>query len=770
MKEAWLDLVLKKPWTTLLIGLLFVVGSGFGAKNLYFRGDYRVYFKDDNPQKVAFDNMQNVFTKTENADIIISPKSGDVFNQETLRLISEMTIDAWQIPLSSRVDSVSNFQHTWSEYDDMIVEDLILEPELIDDALVERVRSIALEEPNLVSRLISKSGDVSVISITVNLPEGDQTEAVTEISAAVNVMVDEYKQRYPNHDFYLTGVVFLSNAFNVEAQKDASTLVPLMFLAILVILWFLLRSFIGTLVTLLVIVTSIVSTMGIGGWSGIYLSTATVNVPTIVMTLAVADCVHVISSMIFRLRQGDDKYEALRFSMEVNVLPIFITSITTAIGFLILNFSEVPVLADLGNLTAIGVMIAFVFAVTILPSLLILLPFSVPKAKETSGRMERFGEWVIQRHRMLIVTTTVLSLAAISLVPLNKLNDVPMGYFSEEVEFRQAVDFQEDKISGMSAINFALFTNVSSGLNDPEVIKYVDAFSHWLREQPEVDHVSTITDTFKRLNKNMHSDDESYYRLPEDQELAAQYILLYEFSLPYGLDLNNQLDIDKSATRLVVTMQNLGSKEFTEFERRAIQWIEENTNGLTMTAGSPSLMFAHVGEANMSSMIQGTLVALILISGLLIFALRSWRLGLISLLPNLLPAGIGFGIWALYSAQVNLGLSIVLSMVLGIIVDDTVHFLSKYQHARVLGKSAEDAVRYAFTLVGRALCITTAVLAVGFGVLALSSFALNAHMGLLTAIIIVVALVIDFLFLPAFLMIFDRKVYAPLSEEGLEHA
>ena len=770
MKEAWLDLVLKKPWTTLLIGLLFVVGSGFGAKNLYFRGDYRVYFKDDNPQKVAFDNMQNVFTKTENADIIISPKSGDVFNQETLRLISEMTIDAWQIPLSSRVDSVSNFQHTWSEYDDMIVEDLILEPELIDDALVERVRSIALEEPNLVSRLISKSGDVSVISITVNLPEGDQTEAVTEISAAVNAMVDEYKQRYPNHDFYLTGVVFLSNAFNVEAQKDASTLVPLMFLAILVILWFLLRSFIGTLVTLLVIVTSIVSTMGIGGWSGIYLSTATVNVPTIVMTLAVADCVHVISSMIFRLRQGDDKYEALRFSMEVNVLPIFITSITTAIGFLILNFSEVPVLADLGNLTAIGVMIAFVFAVTILPSLLILLPFSVPKAKETSGRMERFGEWVIQRHRMLIVTTTVLSLAAISLVPLNKLNDVPMGYFSEEVEFRQAVDFQEDKISGMSAINFALFTNVSSGLNDPEVIKYVDAFSHWLREQPEVDHVSTITDTFKRLNKNMHSDDESYYRLPEDQELAAQYILLYEFSLPYGLDLNNQLDIDKSATRLVVTMQNLGSKEFTEFERRAIQWIEENTNGLTMTAGSPSLMFAHVGEANMSSMIQGTLVALILISGLLIFALRSWRLGLISLLPNLLPAGIGFGIWALYSAQVNLGLSIVLSMVLGIIVDDTVHFLSKYQHARVLGKSAEDAVRYAFTLVGRALCITTAVLAVGFGVLALSSFALNAHMGLLTAIIIVVALVIDFLFLPAFLMIFDRKVYAPLSEEGLEHA
>jgi predicted RND superfamily exporter protein len=345
-----------------------------------------------------------------------------------------------------------------------------------------------------------------------------------------------------------------------------------------------------------------------------------------------------------------------------------------------------------------------------------------------------------------------------------------MEYFSENVKFRQAVDFQSDKVSGMSSINFALYTHETSGLNNPSVIADVHQFSEWLRAQPEVDHVATITDTFKRLNKNMHSDDASYYRLPEEQELAAQYMLLYELSLPYGLDLNNQLDIDKSATRLIVTMKNLGSKEFTEFERRAVDWIEQNTNGLEMTAGSPSLMFAHVGESNMSSMIQGTLVALVLISGLLIFALKSWRLGAISLLPNLLPAGIGFGIWALYSGQVNLGLSIVLSMVLGIIVDDTVHFLSKYQHARISGKSAEDSVRYAFTLVGRALCITTAVLSIGFGVLAMSSFALNAHMGLLTAIIIVVALAIDLLFLPAFLIIFDKKEYLAVPEEGLDNA
>jgi hypothetical protein len=228
-------------------------------------------------------------------------------------------------------------------------------------------------------------------------------------------------------------------------------------------------------------------------------------------------------------------------------------------------------------------------------------------------------------------------------------------------------------------------------------------------------------------------------------------------SLPYGLDLSNQINFDKSATRITVTMQNLGSKEFTEFEQRALSWLAQRDPQMKVTAGSPSLMFAHIGEKNMQSMLRGTVVALILISGLLVFALGSWRMGAISLIPNLLPAAIGFGIWGVYSGEINMALSVVLSMALGIIVDDTVHFLSKYRHARLAGDNAEQAVRYTFASVGRALWITTLVLAIGFGVLSLSSFALNADMGLLTGIIIVVALAVDFLFLPAFLIVFDNK-------------
>lgn len=770
MKQDWFSLTVQRPWWVLLAGIVLIVGASFGAKNLYFRGDYKVFFEEKNVQRMAFEEMQDVFNKNETANIIVAPASGNVFTERTLTLLKELTDEAWQTPLSTRVDSVANYQHTWAEEDDLIVEDLILEVEYIDDETIKRAKEVALTEPNLVNRMVSASGDVAVVAVTVNLPDDNlvgpadgphaltRDEGVEQVAKYTVELAEQFKQRYPDHEFYHTGMVFMNNAFAVESKEDFATLVPIMFLVIILVLWFLLRSFTGTLATVVIIITAISSTMGLAGWMGFFMSTATVNVPTLVMTLAVADCVHVISSMLYGLREGKTKNEAIIYSLQLNLMPILITSVTTAIGFLTLNFANVPVLADLGNLTAIGVILAFIFSVTLLPALLAVLPMKVTKFKENkSDRIERLGEWVITHHKRILPFTLIFVVGSIAASFLNQINDVATEYFDDTTAFRQSTNFQQEHISGMATIDFALYTGRESGLNDPKVIRTVGGFTDWLRTQPEVDHVSTISDTFLRLNKNMHADDPEYYRLPEQQEMAAQYLLLYEMSLPYGLDLNNQINIDKSATRITVTLQNLGSKEFTGFEQRAFDWMADNAPDIKLTAGSPTLMFAHIGELNMSSMLRGTLIALLLISGLLVFALRSWRMGAISLIPNMLPAGIGFGIWGLYSGDINLGLSIVLSMALGIIVDDTVHFLSKYRHARVNGDNAEQAVRYAFTSVGRALWITTIVLTLGFSVLAMSSFALNSDMGLLTGIIIVVALAVDFLFLPAFLIVFDNK-------------
>jgi len=265
----------------------------------------------------------------------------------------------------------------------------------------------------------------------------------------------------------------------------------------------------------------------------------------------------------------------------------------------------------------------------------------------------------------------------------------------------------------------------------------------------------------------MHGDDPVYYRLPESRELAAQYLLLYEMSLPYGLDLNNQINIDKSATRFVVTLEDLNAKDIIRFSNSGEEWLRENAPEHMFSYGSsPSVMFASISGLNIKSMIKGSILALFLISGIMIFALRNLKIGLISIVPNLMPAVMAFGLWGITSGQIDLGLSIVLGMSLGIVVDDSIHFLTKYLRARrEKDMNSHEAVRYAFSTVGIALIVTSLILIVGFTVLSFSAFSMNSGMALLTAITLAIALLADFFFLPPLLMRLEALDPSVKSEE-----
>ncbi|WP_430462798.1 efflux RND transporter permease subunit [Thalassolituus sp. LLYu03] len=758
MKAIWLNLVLRHPWKMLALLLVIAFAAAAGGQNLYFRGDYKVFFDKHFQPLEDFEEMQRIFNKNDNVSVLVVPKSRTVFEPQTLSLLAELTTNAWQMPFSTRVDSIVNFQHTWADGDDMVVEDLVQQPDALTAADIDRIRQVALSEPNLAGGLVAEDGSAAVVNITVQIPDStNNTVEVMQVVDAVKAMTDKLSERYPDVAFYHTGVVPMNYAFATEGQKDMATLVPAMLGLIVLMLAVMMRSVLSMAATVVVLVLTIAVTMGVGGWLGYFLSTGTINVPIVVMTLAVADCVHLIASMQFAMRQGKSRREALEFALDLNLMPVFITSATTAVGFMTLMLSESPVLADFGELSAIGVMIAFTLAVTLLPVLLAILPIRMQAAPEHHGSMEKLGNWVIAKRHVLLPVTSVLMLAIGSLVTLNVINDESTKYFAKGTHFRDSVDALEEHISGTQTIDWALYSGEEQGVNSPEFIAHVEAFAEWLRAQPEVDHVNTISDTFKRLNKNMHGDDEAYYRIPQDRELAAQYLLLYEMSLPYGLDLNNQLNVDKSSTRLTSTLKNIGSRETVALEQRARAWFSEQAPDIRLAAASPGLMFSHIGETNMDSMIISMIAALVLISALLVLALRSLRLGAISLLPNLGPALVGFGVWGVISGEINLGLSIVASMTLGIIVDDTVHFLAKYKRARDEGKDAEAAVRYAFSSVGRALLITTVVLVLGFSMLAFSAFRLNSDMGLATALIIFIALLVDFFFLPAFLLKLDHN-------------
>ena len=750
--------LLRKPKTIVFFVIVITLLSGLGLKNLEFTSDYRVFFSEDNPELRAFEAMQDIYTKTDNVLIVVATPSGNGFNQETLTLIDELTELSWHIPYSTRVDSITNYQHTVTEQEDLIVGNLYDAEQVLTAEKVAEIKAVALSEPLLVNRLVSPTGHVFGVNTTIQLP-GKSISEVGEVAQYARKIVEDIAQQYPDHKLYLTGIAMMNNAFSESAIGDIMTLVPTMFITIIVVLSLLLRSISATFAVVVMIMASIIISMGIMGWYGLKLTSASAVAPTIISTMAVADAGHILVTFLYNIHQGMRKIPAIKNSLQINFMPILITSVTTAIGFLSMNLSDVPPFHDLGNTVAIGVIAAFFLSITLLPVLILLLPIKgTPSAKKRSVMMNVIADKVILHRSIILVVTSLTAILLMMFISHNQLDDQFVEYFDETIDFRSATDFSSENLSGIYTLQYSLIQGETGGISEPSFLEGMARFVSWLREQPEVMHVQSVSDTYKRLNKNMHYDDPDYYVLPEQREIAAQYLLLYELSLPYGLDMNDQIDIDKSQTRISITIKNLPTEKILELEQRITGWANTHLKDITFTNASPALMFAHIGKRNVGGMLMGTTMALILVSFVLVLALRSMRLGLISLAPNLLPAGMAFGIWGICVGQVGLSLSVVAGMTLGIVVDDTVHFLSKYIHARRdKGFDAQKAVRYSFNTVGIALWITSLVLVMGFLVLGQSHFSLNADMGIMAALTIGIALIMDFLFLPALLMHIEGK-------------
>ncbi|VAX27950.1 Predicted exporter of the RND superfamily [hydrothermal vent metagenome] len=747
--------VIRRRWGLIIVTLLVVVFAGRGMFFLTFNNDNRVFFSPENPQLKALEALENTYTKENGVLFVIAAKDGNIFTRETLSAIEELTEKSWHIPYTIRVDSLTNYQHTEVSEDDLIVENLAKNAMQLNDVELRRIKKIALSEPLLLNRMISSAGDVTRIYANTLLP-GKSVNEVTEVSDYVNKLAEAARKTHPGIDIYLTGGVLLNNAFGEASKKDMATLIPAMFLTLILIVGLSLRSFYATIATLFVILISTVTAMGVAGWLGISITAASVNAPTIILTLAVADSVHLLATMIRLIRQGKNRQKAIVEALRTNLQAVFLTSTTTAIGFLSMNFSDAPPFRDLGNIVAIGVSSAFFYSVLFLPALMAVFPLRIKIKQEDrpETHLNRLANFVIGWPKTILWISLLIGVALTTGISRIELNDNFIKYFDESNEIRRATDFMEAHLTGADLIEYALESGEESGINDPSYLTQVEAFANWYRTQPKVSHVLSITDIIKRLNQNMHENDPAYYRIPERRDLTAQYLLLYELSLPFGLDLNNQINVKKSATRMLVTVKDISTKELQILENNARRWLTENAPQQMFTYGSGlSVIWADLAQRNIYSMLKASFGALILISVILAFALKSLKLGLISLLPNLLPALMAFGIWGMFVGQVGLGLSVVVTMTLGIVVDDTIHFLNKYVRARrEQNLDPAHAIRYAFNTVGPAMWVTTLALVAGFMVLTLSGYRMNADMGLMSALTITLALGMDFLLLPSVLL------------------
>ena len=754
--DRYIDFVLRRRWLVVGVATLVMVSMMAGLPGVTVSNGYRVLFGEDNPDLLAYDELQDTYSASRSALIAISPREGTVFAREVLAAIENLTETAWQTPYSVRVDSLANYFHSEAVDDDLVIAPLVKEATLFSETDVDRVRTIALNEPELVGQLVSEDGRTAGLVISFVLPELEEP-AWAEISNHLGNLLDEARAAHPEITYFLTGNVILNQTFT-DASEDEVKKLPITFAVFLVIAALALRSVYAVLSIAILLIFTVFSTMGAAGWFGTTLTPVSASVPIIIVTVGIAHAIHIVIMMLANMRQGQARNVALAGSLRHNLYPVFLTSVTTAVGFLSLNSSSSPPFHVLGNLVALGVLWGFVYSVALLPAMLSILPVRMAPARtEAPSFLDRFGNFVIARRTLLLWSSILVVVVLATGIPRNELSDNWAHHFDDRYAFRTDTDFVIENLTGLDRLEYSLASGRTGGITDPEYLHKVDAFAEWYRTLPEVYHVQAFTDIMKRVNQNMHGNDPAFYRIPDNPELAAQFLLLYEFSLPFGADLNNRMDVAKSATRMTVVLKDTSTLDHLGIDAHARDWLQTHAPDLAGPASGFTMISAHMSSQNIRSMLWGTLFAIGIITLILLVVFQNVRIGLICLVPNIIPAVLAFGLWGYLAGKVGLGASVVVAIAIGIIVDDTIHFLTQYLKSRRQGLSSPDAVRSTFRVVGPALCVTTAILAAGFLVFATSGYEPSATLGVLVALTIVFALIADLVLLPALLMTVDRK-------------
>ena len=743
----------------IIISILILAGLAQGLSKINFNPDINAFFPENDTLTTSHLSIEDTYSSMDNAVIGIGVKEGTVFTNEVLSLIEDLTERAWKTPHSLRVDSLSNYSYVSADGDDLYIEPFLEGSSTYDLKTLKEKELIIEEEELAYGAIISKDKKTSLINIVFDPPRKDIEAEYQESLNYVLGFLEEARKNHPEVDLIISGIVYMEYQSPMLLKAQMPKLMPTAILVILLTLFLLLRSLVAVAGSFLVILMSVVSAMGSIGFMSGDIAQPFIMVPILIATLAVADCVHLFTLYFQNLDSSRKSKEAMLESLKLNLQPLFLTSLTTAIGFLSLNLAPVEPLRGIGNGVAVGVFLAFIFTVLLLAP--IVSYFNVKQSKNINFQKNiarKLGRFSIKNYKRLLVIVPVISCFLMAFIPLNKTNDNPLEFYSERYT-TSAADSKwiSQRIGGTFPVSYEL--NSQGIVSDPEFLREVDKFSEWLASNKEVLHVSSLSKIMKNLNKTLHGKQDEWNIIPTEPDLSAQYLFFYEMSLPYGLDLTNSISQNKESIKLVASLKELGSLEYREFAKRVENYASQNMPEDMVSIGTGTRpIFAFMSNMLITQLTYALGIGIVLITATIILFFRSLRYGMLTSVTNLLPIGVAFGIWAIVSGEISMLVGIGMGTTLGIIVDFTVHFLSKYLHARrQKNLSAEEAVEYAFETVGFALIITSFSLILGFLVL-LQAFFIPIHgFVLFSSIAFLSALIIDLLLFPALLITWDKR-------------
>ena len=777
-------LVVEHPKRVLLAGVLLFLALAPGVGRVYENIKYHIWFPEGDPKIAVLDDFEQRFGSDLSSMLIVHSPSG-LFDKESAELLIELTDRMWKVSETIRVESLSNFTWVHADGDELIVEPLIPDDRELTPELLAQRREVALNHEQLPGLLVSPDGKTTVIYgylQPTKTGEGEnQYNDFQAIIADLHKIVEDYAGK-GDHQLHVTGFPVTEGYLEVHPPREMQELMPVILVTCVVLLFVFFRRLSGVLLPLAIVIPSVLSTLAIAGWADFAINPMTITAPNIMVIIGISSSVHVLVAYFRALDHGRDRREAARVALENVLGSTFMACLTTGIGFLSLLAMTIPPMQQLGVLVAAGTMLVWVLSCLILGPLMVLARIKPRPLKEgaagasadgveealeqPSERSRRFVGFIDRFKVPILVGWTALLGGSLWLAFNNKVSFDPIEWYDKSTDVRAALDFMRDHMGSSESFEVVIEAGEEEGIKDPEFLRKVDQLGQWLVSHDKIVRVSSLVDILKETNRALFNGDPAQYKLPDTRRGVADQYLLYTMNLPMGKNINDRVTLTNNALRMTVLSRLENSPAVVGMTERIRAKAKEMGLEVKIT-GRPLLYHQlnnHAVPSFFRSMITGTVVIAII---LLIF-FRSVRLGLLSLFLNLGPLVVGAGV-VLTLLGKNFDMSTVSTFVIafGVAVDDTVHFLSGYGGIRRRGFGIRDSIIRVWATIGPAMFITSAILAVCFGLFILITFPVLKYLGVLVSLMLVIAFVADAVVSPALLLLLQgRKKGAAAGQAG----
>ena len=726
-----------------------------GLININYETSYETFLPADDPYLEEVKNVSDLFSTNSDGAIsfiIASIDEKPIFTIEVINALSDLKKEMESIPESIRLSSILDhyspqkgqrlFTSNLTEYsqDDL---DLVLEEALSDQLLT--------------NSLISPDARITFGNVVLGKNLGNSADRRKIADTAIAIR-ERLQTKYPELTILVMSDIISQQAETQAIIKDLTNLLPIIVIACVVAICAIFQSLFFGLCILAQIGFTILCNIGTLGWLDIKINSVSVIAPLVVVIISVANSVHIISLFKQSLHNKKNSFsEAMCSSLTKNFNPVLLAALTTSIGFLSLRLSSSPAIQSFGLVVAVGIFYAFFFTFTLLPNLLIHSRFlskgsartiSSSKLEDLLGKVSTFA---IRYDKTLFAIFSLISIATLPLLGLNDSNFDRLNFISGGEKIREPYVMVREKLNRGSALLYAIDTDEIDGAITPAFLRDLEEYLSWATELSAVESTASLIDIAKAVNQNQHQGNTEYFRIPDTTDAIANALLAYEVVESYDFPLKNFVTEDFSTLQLRINAAPLTNQEVIDLDQELVEEFKTRFPSAELLHGSPLLLFARMDERVTVELLQGYSVSLILITVSLIIGFRNFYFGILSVLPNLLPATIVFGLWGLIVGLIDPFVMMLFSISIGLVVDDTIHLLTHYLEKRRENIGDRDAISSAIKTAGPALTITTFILALGCILLIGANTLYFQQAAKLLVPIVVVALILDLLYLPALL-------------------